>query len=128
MSVLSNLVRCQREYGVNIEPSGRLVDRENKPLFLKYDATPMTRGCLRPIIDLITQIFDFFLKCFDWPSVEEELVLGISERSQKELSDKIAQYGNRVLDVNEVNLLREEREVVEKVGRAATILRQLGIV
>lgn len=127
MSVLGNLVRCQREYGVEIGENGRLVDRENKPLFLRYDATPMTRSCLRPIIDLITKMFDFFLKCFGWPSIEEEHVLGISERGGKELSDKIAQYGNRVLSAGEENLLREETEALEKVTRAATTLRLRGI-
>lgn len=122
-SVLGNLVNCQREFGIRRGENGRLVDNEGKPLFLRWDATPMTRGCIRrPLIDLITKIFDFFLKWLGFPTMEEEHVLGIADRSFKELIDKIGIYKDRPPNIEEANLFREEREVYEKIREAALLI------
>jgi hypothetical protein len=118
-SVLANLVQCQREYGIKVGTNGRLLDNQDIPLVLKYNATPMTRGCFRPLLNLITTIVDFFLTWLGWPTMEEQHLIGIAKRSFEALSKKMETYRQRTPTAEEANLLQEEREAYAKIREAA---------
>jgi hypothetical protein len=111
MSVLANLVQCQRQYGLRQAEGGLFVDNQNIPLHLNSNGAPRTRGCFRPLVDLVIRIANCFLRCIGVDTTGRSEIWKIADKSHNEFLGKIAR---------QEPLSEEEKGVYDKI-RAASL-------